>query len=39
MNLLVLVGVVCVVVGVVKGLGWLGGGLALLVLGTMIEFW
>jgi hypothetical protein len=39
MNILITAGIVCAVVGVVKGLGWLGGGLALLVLGTMIELW
>ena len=37
MNLLMLAGLICFVVGIVKIAGWLGGGLILVALAVLIE--
>jgi len=37
MNLLMLAGLVCLVVGLIKLAGWLGGGLILVILAVLVE--
>jgi hypothetical protein len=39
MNWLLVTGLICLTVGIVKALGWILGGVVLIALATLIELW